>query len=87
MIALLTLIIAITIISPIIWRSKYTAIAVLINMVLWAVIEIYSEFSSEVADADAIFAIAILFKSLIIGLVSYLAMIIIGYISNKIQRQ
>ena len=79
--------IVLTIISPIIWSKKYTGRIVFINIVLWITIELYSEFNAPMPDADAIFAIAVLLKSLIIGIVSYSVMLGVGFISSKFQRQ
>ena len=87
MTVLFIIIIALTIIPPIIWNNKYIGRIVLINIGLWAAIELYSEFSTPSPDADAIFVIAVLLKSLIIGVISYTFMLGVSYISGKFRQQ
>jgi len=68
----LTLLLTI-LVTPIISRKLIFKVSLLI-IVCWLAVELTSEFSSETPDPDAIFAIGIFIKSVVVGSISYILM-------------
>jgi len=85
MTAILILLISISIVAPILWSKKYLSMFAIVNGVLWLVLELVSEFTATQPDPDAIFAFAIVFKSVVVAVMTLLFMRVIFFIKNKIK--
>ena len=85
MTAILILLISISIVAPILWSKKYLSVFSIVNGVLWLAIELVSEFTVTQSDPDAIFVFAIIFKSVVVAVMTLLFMRVIFFIKNKVK--
>jgi len=85
MTAILILLISISIVAPILWGRQYLRMFSIVNGVLWLAIEFVSEFTATQPNPDAIFVFSVIFKSVLVAVMTLLFMRVIFFIKNKVK--
>jgi hypothetical protein len=85
MTAILILLISISIVAPILWGKQYLRMFSTVNGVLWLAIEFVSEFTATQPNPDAIFVFSVIFKSVLVAVMTLLFMRVIFFIKNKVK--
>ena len=79
------LLISISIVAPILWGKQYLRMFSTVNGVLWLAIEFVSEFTATQPNPDAIFVFSVIFKSVLVAVMTLLFMRVIFFIKNKVK--